>query len=278
MGYVYKITNQINNKSYIGISIHEPEKGRIRDHLSGHGNLIISRAVKKYGSEVFTYEILKSNIFPELLPDFEIAYIKKHKTIVPLGYNLTLGGEGTLGFKHSDESKQKMSESHKGRPAPNKGKKHSEEARRKMSEANKGRTPPNKGKKHSEETKRKIGEANKGKPSHFKGKKHSAKARRKLSESHKGRKASAETKQKMSESHKGENNHFYGKTMPEENRRKISETKKKALEKRLGISLLAFHIRINLYQRARWSQTRIAKAFNLSRSTIKKYAILNNII
>ncbi|MYA71127.1 hypothetical protein F4009_05950 [Candidatus Poribacteria bacterium] len=38
MGYIYKITNTINNKSYIGISIHEPEKGRIKDHLSARGN------------------------------------------------------------------------------------------------------------------------------------------------------------------------------------------------------------------------------------------------
>ena len=70
MGYVYKITNTINNKAYIGISIHEPEKRRIRQHLSGRGNRIIARAVKKYGKEVFTYEILEENVFDEFLPEF----------------------------------------------------------------------------------------------------------------------------------------------------------------------------------------------------------------
>ena len=33
MGYVYKITNTVNGKAYIGISIREPEKGRVREHL-----------------------------------------------------------------------------------------------------------------------------------------------------------------------------------------------------------------------------------------------------
>ena len=93
MGYVYKITNTVNQKSYIGISIHEPEKRRIRDHLTGHGSRIIANAVKKYGRDAFTYEILEDNVFPALLPDLEVAYIAKFKTVAPLGYNLTTGGE-----------------------------------------------------------------------------------------------------------------------------------------------------------------------------------------
>lgn len=98
MGYVYKITNTINNKSYIGISIHEPEKRRIRQHLSGHGNRIIANAVKKYGKEAFVYEILEANVFDEFLPDLEVAYIAKHNTVAPNGYNLTYGGEGNLQY------------------------------------------------------------------------------------------------------------------------------------------------------------------------------------
>ena len=130
MGYVYKITNTVNNKSYIGISIHEPEKDRIRKHLSGQGNRIIERAVKKYGKDAFTYEILEANVFDEFLPDLEVAYIANHNTIRPHGYNLTYGGEG--GGSPSAEARGKMSEAQKGR-------KHSAETRRKISESGKGK-------------------------------------------------------------------------------------------------------------------------------------------
>ena len=92
MGYVYKITNTRNNKSYIGISIHEPTNGRIRHHLSGYGNQCIANAVKKYGKDAFTYEVLEANVFDEFLPDLEVAYIAEFNTFVPNGYNLTRGG------------------------------------------------------------------------------------------------------------------------------------------------------------------------------------------
>ena len=98
MGYVYKITNTVNSKSYIGISVHEPEKRRIKAHLSGHGNRILARAVKKYGRDAFTYEILEANVFDEFLPDLEVAYIANYNTVAPHGYNLTYGGEGNLQY------------------------------------------------------------------------------------------------------------------------------------------------------------------------------------
>ena len=149
MGYVYKITNTINNKSYIGISIHEPEKSRIKAHLSGHGNRIIANAVKKYGKDAFTYEVLEANVFDEFLPDLEVAYIANHNTVAPHGYNLNSGGDHAV---PSVETRRKIGEAHKGK----KGKPHSTETRRKISEAGKGRKP-------STETRRKMSEARKGK-------------------------------------------------------------------------------------------------------------------
>ena len=239
MGYVYKITNTINNKSYIGISIHEPTKGRIKKHLSGHGNRIIANAVKKYGKDAFTYEILEANVFDEFLPDLEVAYIAKFNTVTPHGYNLTSGGEKNK--SPSEETRRKLSEFNKGKilsaetrrkmSKANKGKTLSKEHRRKLSEANKGKTHSaetrrklsevNKGKKqkpHSEETRHRISEAKKGKP-------HSVETRRKISEAQKGRKHSAETLRKMSETKKGEKNPNYGKPLSENQRRKISESK-----------------------------------------------------
>ena len=89
--------------------------------------------------------------------------------------NRTFGGEGTSGYKHSEETKKKIGEASSER---NKGKKASEETKQRMSEKKKGTIPWNKGKKgiqageknpmyglhHSEEAKRKNSKAHKGKP------------------------------------------------------------------------------------------------------------------
>ena len=235
MGYIYKITNTVNNKSYIGISVYEPTQGRIKKHLSGYGNRIIARAIKKYGRDAFTYEVLEENVFDEFLPDLEVAYIANFNTVVPHGYNLTHGGDRVI---FSEETRRKMSESHKGKTL-------SEEHRRKISEAGKGRkfsaeqrrkiseslsrnhpkfceerytetrrkmSEAKKGKLRSAETRRKISEAQRGKVI-------SAEQRRKISEAHKGRRLSREHRRKISEANKG-------KTHSAETRRKISEIHK----------------------------------------------------
>ena len=198
MGYVYKITNTVNGKSYIGISIHEPEKRRIKDHLSGHGNQDIADDINIYGKDAFTYEILEANVFDELVPDLEVAYIASFNTVAPHGYNQNSGGTHAI---PSAETRRKISEAQKG-------KKLSAEHRRKISEAHKGST-------HSEETRCKISEAKKGKP-------RSEETRRKLSEANKGKKNgphSAETRRKISEAHRGS-------PRSAENRRKISEARR----------------------------------------------------
>ena len=203
MGYVYKITNTVNNKSYIGISIHKPEKKRIKVHLFGHGNRIIANAVKKYGKDAFTYEILEADVFDEFLPDLEVAYIAHYNTVAPHGYNLTSGGDGHKML--SAETRRRISEAHKG-------KRHSEATRRKLSELNKGENHHFFGKTFSAEHRRKLSEAMKGKTL-------SEETRRKISEAGKGRKPSTETRRKLSEAGKG-------KTLSAEHRRKLSEAKK----------------------------------------------------
>ena len=82
-------------------------------------------------------------------------------------------------YHHSEETKRKISESHKGKPSHLKGKPKSEETKRKLSESMKGNalseetkrkmSEPRKGKHHSEETKRKMSESLKGRPSRLKG-------------------------------------------------------------------------------------------------------------
>ena len=230
MGYVYKITNTRNNKSYIGISIHEPEKRRIKDHLSGYGNRLIANAVEKYGKDAFTYEILEANVFPEFLPDLEVAYIANYNTVAPHGYNLNSGGFHAI---PSVNTCRKISESRKGEKHPFFGKKLSKDHSRKISEALSGEKHPNFGKKLSASTRRKMSESRKGEKNHNFGKPRSASTRRKICEAQKGKKRkplSVDHRRKISESNSGERNHFYGKRHTPETLRKLSESRKRLPE------------------------------------------------
>jgi len=77
--------------------------------------------------------------------------------------NLTGGGDGVLGYKHTDEEKKRRSKANKGKNNPSYGRKHSEETKRKMSERLSGKNNPNYGRKFSEETKKKMSKAKSGK-------------------------------------------------------------------------------------------------------------------
>ena len=113
--------------------------------------------------------------------------------------NLTDGGDGILGYKHTDEEKKRRSKASMGKNNPYYGKKHSEETKRKMSERFSGKNNPNYGKKRPKETREKISKAKRG------------------------QKPSEEARRKMSESKKGKNNYNYGKNLPEEVKKKLSE-------------------------------------------------------
>ena len=246
MGSIYKITNTVNGKSYIGQTRHDAEKTRIRDHFNGHGNRILKNAVKKYGRDAFTVEILHDGIIPEFLDILEIEAIAKHNTVRPAGYNLTTGGgagthseetrrkisESKKGKKPSIETRRKLSEARTGEKNHLYGKKHSPETRRKISVAGKGRVP-------SEETRRKLSEAGKGRIPHNKGvfgRCHSKETRRKISEGQKGKTLSEETKRKISEAKEGKpvsletrskmSESKKGKKLAPETRRKMSESRK----------------------------------------------------
>lgn len=69
----------------------------------------------------------------------------------------------TIGWKHTTESRRKISMAMKGKPSKRKGKKHSEESIQKMRASQKGKNNPNYGKKHSEETRLKISKSQQGK-------------------------------------------------------------------------------------------------------------------
>ena len=182
MGSIYKITNTVNGKSYIGQTIHDAEKTRIRDHLkdNNRGSQLVRLAVKKYGRDAFAYEILHDGIIPEFLDTLEKEAIKKFNTVSPHGYNLTTGGvehevlsetrqkiskalsgvskpptRGMLGKRHTKASRKKMSDSHQG-------KKLSKEHRKNISVALKGKKPSNFEILHSKASREKSGLALRG--------------------------------------------------------------------------------------------------------------------
>lgn len=87
---IYKITNLLNNKCYIGQSC--DIKRRWKEHKKPSNDSIISKAIHKYGVENFSFEIIEE-CEQELLSEREIFYIEKFNSYEE-GYNLTIGGEG----------------------------------------------------------------------------------------------------------------------------------------------------------------------------------------
>ena len=174
--YIYRITNLINGKTYIG----QHKYKKLGDEYMGSGKLLL-KTYKKYGIENFKKEILVFNISKkEHIDLLEKTFIasEREKVWAENCYNITDGGEGGSfkGRTFSEETRKKMSESHKGIPL-------SEEQRKNM----RGRPAWNKGMPCSEETKRKISEANKGNPGPWEGKQLSEETKRKISEAHKGK-------------------------------------------------------------------------------------------
>lgn len=116
-GLIYKYTSP-SGKVYIGQTI--SERKRINAHknnaLKGEPGYFYN-AIRKYGFENFTYEVLiriqsedRNKVFT-LLDALERHYIKLYDSRNELkGYNICIGGEGSKGFHHTEEHKKKLSE------------------------------------------------------------------------------------------------------------------------------------------------------------------------
>jgi group I intron endonuclease len=117
MGYIYKITNIVTKKAYIGETIQDVNK-RWNTHKNlaklNKGCPALKEALNKYGIENFKFEVLII-CFDEDRLIYEKEYITKYNTIAPNGYNISEGGceRGFTGLKHTDEAKQKISKASK---------------------------------------------------------------------------------------------------------------------------------------------------------------------
>lgn len=115
MGEIYKITNLVNDKCYVGKTKYESVI-RWRDHINGyHPSSLIHKAIVKYGVDNFKFEILEHSVSEDKLNDLERYYIELCRSKTPNGYNLTNGGDGGLGLLVSEETRRKQSEIRKGK-------------------------------------------------------------------------------------------------------------------------------------------------------------------
>ena len=251
---IYKITNLINGKIYIGQTI-RTLKQRFAEHKSSKTTLI-GQAIQKYGRENFKIETVEKCKTLDKLNEREKFWIAQFNSKSPHGYNLTDGGDGAPGFIPSEETKAKRS-------AKMKGRKLSPEHYARLVEANRHHSPEsykkaaekNRGRHLSPETRAKLSEAAKKRANTPEGKAHlkaarqkqiamggfsadtlakmaaasrehhhSPESRAKIGAAHRGKKLSEETKLKISEAKRGKK--IKGHKHSEETKRKLSLSRK----------------------------------------------------
>lgn len=139
---IYKITNKVNGKVYIGQTIRPLEK-RWEAHQYQKGCTYLHRAIQKYGADNFTVEQIDVARDREELDLKEQFWIQHYDCTVPSGYNLQSGGKHC---EFSNETKEKIRLKLTGRRL-------SEETRKKIGAASRMRTPGRLGKPASESQK-----------------------------------------------------------------------------------------------------------------------------
>ena len=102
-GWIYRLTNLIRNKAYIGQT--DDFKRRMREHKNCKNihNSYVDRSIRKHGWHNFKVEIIIDDVPEEDLDSLEISYIAVENTLAPNGYNLTKGGGGIRGYKFTPE-------------------------------------------------------------------------------------------------------------------------------------------------------------------------------
>ena len=206
---IYCITHKSSGKKYIGSAVRIARRWiEHRCHLRNgtHHAIKLQNSWNKYGEAAFSFEVLEIVLSPDQLVPAEQRWFDQERPI----FNSTLTAGSCLGFKHSAETRKKVSEALRKRAAP------SAETRAKLSKAKKGiplspehrlkmiaiqrnRSPEwraniskaKKGTKFTDEQKARMGAAHRGL-------KHSEESKKRISDAHKGRPKSAEHRAAMS--------------------------------------------------------------------------------
>jgi len=191
-------------------------KGRDRrSHDFSRRNLHHTHIINKYGPE--NIDVAQMECSSEALAfDLERGLIKCLRKMGVDLVNVTDGGEGVSGLRHSEQSRAQMSAKRKGRSLK-------PETLKKMSESHRGQANHFFGKSHSDETKKRISETKKANPTdYWSGKSRSEETRKKISEAltgKPGRPHTDKSKAKISAAHKGKKQ----KPVSEETRKKLSQ-------------------------------------------------------
>jgi group I intron endonuclease len=241
---VYCFRNKITGKVYIGKTV-KSMRTRWKTHhwhaFSNNSPAFFHRALRKYGEEAFELSILATATTNDELCRLEKKYIQELQADnADTGYNLTSGGEGSIGYHPSKETRLKLSRATSGTRNPNygkasvwRGKPLPLAAKIKLSIANSGSSHPLHGQQFSEdkieafksllggvkqkqrkvkytpseETRRKISLANRGKVKQAP----SEETRRKIRLANRGKVRSEESRQRYRESKTGAKNPQFGK-------------------------------------------------------------------
>ena len=133
---IYAFKNKTNGKMYVG-QTQRTFGIRTKQHLN-RSDTYFDKALAKYGLNNFSYWILDRGSTLEELNEKERYWITEYDCLWPNGYNLTVGGDGVKGYRHTDEYKRKMSDAMKGKGTGKDnhfyGKRHTIKSIKKMSE------------------------------------------------------------------------------------------------------------------------------------------------
>ena len=182
---VYLITNTVNGKKYVGQTA-RPLGQRIREHE--HSEYPIGKAMRKYGRDKFTVEILAEGKTIEELCELERLYISVYNTTDPeYGYNLTEGGEHIAGWHHTEQARANISAALAGKPF-------TEEHKEALRQANLGTNNPMYGKHLTDEHKAKLSAALSGSNNPLYGIPRSDEVKQKISDTKRNNPVSEESK------------------------------------------------------------------------------------
>lgn len=211
---IYKLTNKLNNKVYIGQS--KRLKIRLKEHRVSEtkseeksSQSVLRRAIKKYGFHNFNFEVLLYCEEGDYMNAMETKLIQFYNCLVPNGYNVKDGGNKIY---MSEEGKRRISEKAKNRIITEEHKKKVSEGLKKFyreigrnEEWSMNLSKAQKGKSKSQQHKDKLSQFrteyikdNPNSVKNFLGKKHSDQTKKIMSDKHLGNKFSEQTKNKLS--------------------------------------------------------------------------------